>query len=78
VVQLDLANHKIESSCQTVDVFFARFSYLGENRGSRSDDSNLPGRKTRISLKWRGILYTRVCARSFEAGEGIGRDSVGF
>jgi hypothetical protein len=36
------------------------------------------GRKTRIRGSREASLYVRVCARSFEAGEGIGRDSVGF
>jgi hypothetical protein len=58
VVQLELANHKIESSRQTVDVFFARFSYLGENRGSRSDDSNLLDEKRAIRAS--GVFIVAV------------------
>jgi hypothetical protein len=39
--------------------------YLGEKRAFRGS-------------REASFIYIRVCARSFEAGEGIGRDSVGL
>ena len=53
-------------------------STLGIGSGPIQSGSNPLGWKTRISWKCRGILYICVRAGSFEAREGIGRDSVGF